>query len=189
MQQPPTPQLTHMAVFATDLPRMQAFYQQVLGLVVSDQGISRNLGVELIFMTADPEKHHQFVLVSGRAPGAPGNVQQISFLVGSLGELRAVHRRALAAGVDKTRCVTHGNAFSTYFADPEGNTVEVYCDTAWYVPQPFGEPIDLERSDAELEAANEALCRATPGFMSRAAWMAEVSGRIRARLAEQRAAA
>ncbi len=184
---PETPQLTHMAVFASNLPAMRRFYAEVLGLVVSDQGASRNLGVDLIFMTADPEKHHQFVLVSGRQPGAPGNVQQISFLVGNLAELRAVHRRALAAGVAKTRCVTHGNAFSSYFTDPEGNTVEVYCDTPWYVPQPFGEPIDLEEDDATLAAANEALCRATPGFMSRAAWMAEVSARIRCRL-EARAA-
>lgn len=175
-------QLTHMAIFATDLPRMQRFYADVLGLVVSDSGHSGNLGVDLVFMTADPEKHHQFVLVSGRAPGAPGNVQQISFLLDSLAELRALHRRALAAGVGRTRCVTHGNAFSAYFADPEGNTIEAYCDTDCYVPQPFGVAVDLERDAAALVAQNEALCRATPGFMTRDAWRAEVKARLSARL-------
>ena len=183
-----SPQLTHMAVFAANLPAMQAFYGKVLGLVVSDHGHSPRLHVDLVFMTADPAKHHQFVLVSGRAPEAPGNVQQVSFLVGNLEELRQVWRRALAAGAEP-RCVTHGNAFSAYFPDPEGNTIEVYCDTPWYVPQPFGVPVDLTRPDAALEAENEALCRATPGFMPRAAWMAEVAGRIRERLAELRTAA
>ncbi len=183
MPKPVAPQLTHMAVFAQDLPGTSKFYAEVLGLVVSDQGRSPNLGVDLIFMTADPEKHHQFVLVSGRKPGEPGNVQQVSFLVDNLEELRAVYRRALAAGVPTSRCVTHGNAFSTYFPDPEGNNIEVYCDTPWYVPQPFGVVVDLTRPDTELEAENEALCRATPGFMPRAAWKAEVASRIRARMA------
>jgi catechol 2,3-dioxygenase len=182
------PQLTHMAVFARDLPAMEAFYADILGLVVSDQGSSANLGVDLVFMTADPDKHHQFVLVSGRSPDAVGNVQQVSFLVNDLATLRQVHDRAVAAGVATPRCVTHGNAFSTYFPDPEGNTIEVYCDTPWYVPQPFGVPIDLGRPDAELAAENEALCRATPGFLPRAEWQAGVAARIRARLAERRAA-
>lgn len=182
------PQLTHMAVFARDLPGMERFYAEVLGLVVSDQGHSSNLDVDLVFMTADPDKHHQFVLVSGRKPEDPGNVQQISFLVDSLATLRAVHGRALAAGVASSRCVTHGNAFSAYFPDPEGNTIEVYCDTEWYVPQPFGVPIDLARPDAALLAENEALCRATPGFLPRAAWQAGVAARIRQKLAERLAA-
>jgi catechol 2,3-dioxygenase len=182
------PQLTHMAVFASDLPAMERFYANILGLVVSDQGRSANLGVDLVFMTADPDKHHQFVLVSGRSPYAVGNVQQVSFLVNSLDALRQVHARAIAAGVATPRCVSHGNAFSAYFPDPEGNTIEVYCDTPWYVPQPFGVPIDLSRADRELQAENEALCRATPGFLPRAEWQAGVAARIRARLAERRAA-
>ncbi len=32
--------------------------------------------------------------------------------------------------------VTHGNAISVYFADPEGNGIEVFCDTPWHVAQP-----------------------------------------------------
>ena len=32
--------------------------------------------------------------------------------------------------------VTHGNAVSVYFKDPEGNGIEIFCDTPWHVPQP-----------------------------------------------------
>jgi catechol 2,3-dioxygenase len=37
-----------------------------------------------------------------------------------------------------------------YFLDPEGNRVELYYRTGYPVPQPHGDPIDLERSDDEL---------------------------------------
>ena len=37
----------------------------------------------------------------------------------------------------------HGNAWSLYFRDPEGNRLEVFCDTQWYVEQPCLEDLDL----------------------------------------------
>jgi hypothetical protein len=39
-----------------------------------------------------------------------------------------------------------------HFLDPEGNTVEVYLDTPWYVPQPHGDPLGLEKSDSQIWA-------------------------------------
>ena len=63
------------------------------------------------------------------------------------------------------RVVTHGNAWSCYFTDPEGNTVEAYLDTPWHVPQPHGAPFDIAAPEAEIVAWTEAHARATPGFM------------------------
>ena len=40
--------------------------------------------------------------------------------------------------------VTHGNALSVYFLDPEGNRVELLIDTPWYVPQPHRLVVDIE---------------------------------------------
>lgn len=178
-----TPQLTHMALYARDCRRLATFYAEVVGLVVSDEGYSERARADFVFMTADPEKHHQFVVVSGRGPDAPTTVNQVSFIVDSLAAVRAVHDRARDAGAKGIRPVSHGNALSVYFEDPEGNTVEIYCDTPWYVPQPFGVPIDLSETDHAIMARTEALCRATPGFKTRAAWIEELSGRIKARLA------
>ncbi len=62
------PQLSHCGVYARDVSKMVDFYTNVVGLVVSDRGISSR-GGELAFMTAAPGHHHQFVIVSGRAPG------------------------------------------------------------------------------------------------------------------------
>ena len=58
------PQLSHCGVYARDVSKMVDFYTNVVGLVVSDRGISSR-GGELAFMTAAPGHHHQFVIVSG----------------------------------------------------------------------------------------------------------------------------
>jgi len=43
------------------------------------------------------------------------------------------------------------------FFDPEGNRIELYYKTGFPVPQPHGDPIDLEQSDDELRREAKAL--------------------------------
>jgi len=93
--------------------------------------------------------------------------------VQTLDHLREARRRALARGATRMRGLNHGNALSIYFADPEDNTVEVYLDTPWYVSQPHGDPLDLERPDTELWAETERTCRADPSFMPAEQWRAQ----------------
>ena len=50
------------------------------------------------------------------------------------------------------RTVTPRDPCSVYFFDPEDNRVELYYTTPYHVRQPFGEPIDLDKPDAELLA-------------------------------------
>ena len=69
------PQLSHCGVYARDVSKMVDFYTNVVGLSSSDRGKRR--GGELAFMTAAPDHHHQFVLVSGRAP--EGSARSTSF--------------------------------------------------------------------------------------------------------------
>ncbi len=38
--------------------------------------------------------------------------------------------------------------------DPEGNGIEIFTDTPWYVPQPHGVPIDLSRPKWRAEVRN-----------------------------------
>jgi catechol 2,3-dioxygenase len=88
-------QLTHVGIYVRDLPRMETFYTQVLGLVVTDKGTSRRGDMRLTFLSASPTVHHQLVLVSGRPEDARfSTVNQVAFTVASLDELREVHRRA-----------------------------------------------------------------------------------------------
>ena len=171
------PQLSHCGIYARDVKRQAAFYTRVLGLVVADAGVNAN-GLEFAFMTAAPDHHHQVVFISGRPERGVTTVNQLSFKVGGLDALKAMFDRVRNEGIEEIRQVCHGNALSFYFADPEGNGIEIYMDTPWYVPQPHGVPIDLSLPDDEIMAAVEKHCRETPGFMPLAAWKAEVQSRL-----------
>lgn len=177
-----TAQLTHFGIHATDLDRMVDFYTRVMGFVISDHGVSRNTGARIVFMTQDPECHHQFVLFDGRpADEGYSPVNQISFRLDSLDTLKGYRKALAAAGISEQRVTDHGNAWALYFKDPEGNPVELYCDSPFYTPQPCGEPLDLDQSNDEILARTEAMCRSRPRFMTREAWMREIQGRLDAR--------
>jgi catechol 2,3-dioxygenase len=162
------PRLAHTGIYVRDLDRMIGFYTQVLGLTVTDRGKAISFDTELAFLSANPEQHHQLALATGRPRDASfSTVMQTSFMVDSLDDLRAIRARALMHGATGMRGTNHGNAWSIYFKDPEGNTVECYLDTPFHVPQPHGDPLDLDKTDAEIVRETEAACRRDPGFMMR----------------------
>jgi catechol-2,3-dioxygenase len=141
--------LGHVGIWTNDLPRMAEFYRDVLGLQVSD---TRDQPVDMVFLSAKPqEEHHETVLMSP-SPAAE-RLQQVSFYVDSLDELRAFYREFQAREVPIDMIVSHGNAVGIYFFDPEGNRCEVYWRTGKVVHPPYFKPIDLSRSDAEIMAA------------------------------------
>ena len=168
---------SHIGLYVTDLPRMAAFYQQALRFTQTDAG---DLGtVQLVFLSRDPNEHHQLVLATGRPADLGFNVvNQISFRVPDLATLRGFHDRLLAQGASDMAPVTHGNAVSVYCRDPEGNRLELFMDTPWYCEQPLREPIDLAQPDDALLAQAEAIARRFPRFMPRAQWQAEVARRM-----------
>lgn len=173
------PQLTHMGINVYDIAAMEAFYTGVLGLAVTDRGVGKTFKAELVFLSSNPASHHQIVLASGRDPGSPSTtINQISFKVANLDELRAMYRRVRDHGVEGLRPLDHGNAWSMYLLDPEGNNVEIYCDSPWYISQPHGEPFDPEASNEELMAATEAVCRNDPNFMTVERWRAQMQVRL-----------
>jgi catechol 2,3-dioxygenase len=169
------PALSHFGIFVEDIDAMTEFYTGVFGLQLTDKGVGKNFKFTLHFLSGSPDHHHQLVLASGRVPGTPSSVMQLSFKVKSLAELRVVRDLALAAGATGLRGMNHGNALSIYFNDPERNTIEVYLDTPWYVPQPHGDPLDIDRPDAEIWAETERNCRADPGFMPVEEWAAKLA--------------
>ena len=98
-------------------------------------------------------------------------------MVQDIDALRRVRSDALRLGATQMRGLNHGNALSIYFADLEGNTVEVYLDTPYYVAQPHGDPLDLEKPDAEIWRETEAICRADPTFLPRDEWQRQFAAR------------
>ena len=172
-----SPRLSHVGLYVRDVETMRAFYTKVLGFVVSDAAEDGRI----TFMSRNPSDHHQVVLVRGRqTEDEVPMVQQVSFNVGTLANVQKVYRKVKEAHckVIDPRC--HGNAWSVYFSDPEGNRIEMFCDTPWYVPQPLGFEIDLDKSEDELYRETEAICRAKPGFKPMEEWRADIAAKIAA---------
>lgn len=164
------PLLTHAGIYVRDLARMTRFYTEIMNLHISDRGHGFSMPVNIVFLTADPTKHHQFILAEGRKDDGPSTVNQLSFKVQSLDELREMHQRVKGEGVKQLRSINHGNAWSVYFEDPEGNTVEIYMDTPWYVSQPHGDLLDLSLPNEEIFKLSEAMCRNDANFMPVGEW-------------------
>ena len=169
---------SHVGLFVADLAKMVDFYTRVLGLVISDRA-QRKDGGEIVFMTLDPREHHQVVFASGRPADLPYNmIQQLSFRAESLSALREVYAALKREPIVELGPLSHGNAISAYFRDPEGNRLEVFVDTKWHVPQPCAEPVDLTRSEEEILAFVERQVAVLPGALARADWEHERSAQF-----------
>jgi catechol-2,3-dioxygenase len=172
---------SHVGMFVEDLEGIVDFYQRYMGFAVSDEGTYFGSG-RIVFMTRDPEEHHQIVFANVPSEKARTVVQQLSFKVESLAALKGYHRRLANAPIihegPNLGCVSHGNAVSKYFRDPAGNRVEIFFDTPWYVNQPMRMMIDLSLPDDQLWKIIEDHARAQPGFTTREAWQADLKAKI-----------
>src|SRR3546814_17587325 len=79
-----------------------------------------------------------------------------SFRMASIADLRDMHGRLKAAGYtdEQMLCGNHGIGWSIYFPDPEGNLLECFVDSEWYVDQPVLTPLDFSQSDEEIGRAH-----------------------------------
>jgi catechol 2,3-dioxygenase len=163
-------QFSHVGIYVTDLAKMTDFYHRVLGFPITDEGPLH--GAQMVFFSRNPREHHQVVLVAGR-PDDHGNkvINQLSFRVASLREVQDFYRRIRTADeASDIHPICHGHAWSVYFRDPEGNRLEVYTDTPWYVHQPVREVMDFDLPEEELLRRTEAVCRTLPGFATAEEW-------------------
>jgi catechol-2,3-dioxygenase len=172
---------SHFGLFVSDSARMEDFYRRFLGFTVTDRGqLEGPRGkMDLVFLSRDPDEHHQIVLVSGR-PADPGFsvVNQISLKADSLATLQDFYRRLGGEQVTEVAPITHGNALSVYFRDPEGNRIELFVDTPWHVDQPLRVAAPFDPPEQELMAWAERHARTLPGFRTRAEWRAEMARRM-----------
>lgn len=162
--------LSHVGIVVSDFDRMVEFYKGALGLVVTD-----SIPGKLVFMTTQIEDHHQIVLEAGRPDGIRSRdlLNQVSFQLETLEELRDAYQRVTALGATEVSPVTHGTAWGLYFKDPEGNRLEMFVETPWYIAQPHLTNIDLTKPAAQIYAETEALCRADPTFTTVEEWRAK----------------
>jgi catechol 2,3-dioxygenase len=181
----PNLMFSHMGLSVKDVPRMERFYTQVLGFTVTDRGHAG--GMDLVFLSRSPEDHHQIVLASGRPAELPVNtanpqfgpsINQISFKMASIDDLRDIHARLLEVGTTNLFPANHGVAWSIYAHDPEGNNLEFFVDTQWYITQPFLIPLDFTQSNDEIVSLTRSMCETSEGYQPYSQWRAKVAVRM-----------
>jgi len=127
-------ELGHVVLRVADLERSERFYGEVLGLPVCarlDQG-----GMKMVFFTLGD--HHDLALAEVGAGARPAGetsvgLHHVAFKIGTtIDELREARDTLVAAGVTPVP-IDHEVTKSLYFADPDGNGIEVYVDVsdAW----------------------------------------------------------
>ncbi len=176
---------SHIGIYVRDIARMEAFYTRFMGFTITDRGDldSPNGKVSLLFLSRDPNEHHQLVLATGRPENSGFNtVNQMSFRVDSLATLRALYngmvKGDMRGEMSEVSPACHGNALSVYVRDPEGNRLELFVDTPWYVNQPMRVPFDFSLDDAGLWDWAERHARSLPGFRPRSEWVKEMAQKM-----------
>lgn len=168
------PRLTlgHATIGVENLDEMVDFYCNVLGFHVTNRGAPAPGAAEMAFLCQDPTAHHQIVLVGGAARADHGFVlgDHLAFRTGSLDDLRAISQRLTEAGIDGAIPISHGNAWSVYFNDPEGNGLECFVDSPFHVAQPYGAGLDLDRPDDEIEQDTRSKIEELPEFQPFDTW-------------------
>jgi catechol 2,3-dioxygenase len=119
----------HVVLRVRDLARSVPFYTDVLGL----REVGR-YGPDMVFFSAGRGNHHDLAVqaIGTQAPGAAAGavgLEHVALKIGdSLDTLRAAKAHLEAAGVTIIRMENHVVANSIYFADPDGNELEIYVD-------------------------------------------------------------
>ena len=118
--------LGHVVMNVSDLDASLAFYTRVTGAEVVSALPEQNIA----FLSLG-EQHHDIALVQ-RATGAPPEPTQpglvhMAWQLGDFTDLQAAHKELTAAGI-KLEPIQHNITNSLYMKDPDGNTVELYCD-------------------------------------------------------------
>jgi len=121
-------QLGHVVIKVRDRDRAEQFYGGVLGLPI----VARRDRPPMTFFSLG--NHHDFavVAVGDDGPSSPANAPglfHIAFRVGeSIEDLREAKAHLEANGVKIQMVADHTVTWSVYFADPDGNGLEMYVD-------------------------------------------------------------
>lgn len=173
----------HASLYVQDMAKEVDFFTRVMGFVESDPVNAGEDYPDTVYLTRDSSEFDQLVLIAGRPETTFGktNLQQLSFYVESLDEVRAAEK-TLNSEPEVTRIIPrcHGNAWSVYFHDPENNRLEIYCWTPWQCAQPHGWEIDFSMSNEEIHKITLEAVEKDPTHKPVAEWGAVISSKLSA---------
>lgn len=148
--------LAHVVLRSSQFDALVNWYTVVLGMTTAFSDGN------LAFLTYDEEHHRIAVLnIPGLKPQTEGvaGVHHMAFTYASLSDLVATYERLDKAGIRPVTCMNHGPTTSMYYADPDGNQVELQVDNYdtveeagkfFYSPAFAKNPIGVDFEPAEL---------------------------------------
>lgn len=154
--------LAHFVLRTSRFREVIDWYKTVLGA----EPAFENDG--LAFLSYDEEHHRVAVLnMPGLAEQAPGvaGFHHAAFTYDSLADLLATYKRLRDRGITPIYPINHGPTTSMYYADPDGNQIELQIDnfdniedaTKFFYSEAFAEnPIGVEFDPEELVRRFEA---------------------------------
>lgn len=131
MYKPNPNKLGHLVLKVNDVQASVKFYQEVVGLEVSDWIDDR-----MVFLRAS-EDHHDLALLQlpadqiGKLNAEQSRLEHFSYHVDSIDEINRIASMLQQRGIEIDRGVgKHGPGENTFivFKDPDGNNVEFYSD-------------------------------------------------------------
>lgn len=131
MYKPKPTKLGHMVLKVRDIHRSVEFYQEVVGLEVSDW-----IDSHMVFMRASSD-HHDLALLQilphqlDKQDPEQSRIEHFSYHVESIEEIKKIAEMLQQRGIEIDRGVgRHGPGDNTFivFKDPDGNNVEFYSD-------------------------------------------------------------
>jgi catechol 2,3-dioxygenase len=127
VEHPYSAKIGHAHLKGRDLDRAVAFYKRFLKLAVKERVTDR-----YVFLTGGAF-HHEIALqrVASNAPAPPPTgtgLYHVAFEVPSKHDFATAYAALTAAGVT-VATVDHFISWAMYFDDPDGNGLEIYCDT------------------------------------------------------------
>lgn len=143
--------LGHVVLYVRNLQASMDFYQQVVGLEVTDKVFNDRAAV-----LTGGSTHHELLLIEvGNAPGPLQGrrigLYHIGWCIGdTLDQLQKAKKRAETFGATIDGMSDHTISFSLYLRDPDDNEIELYVDNPaidWrtsdeWMQQPV-KPLDL----------------------------------------------
>jgi catechol 2,3-dioxygenase len=120
----------HVNLRVADQEVSKRFYSDVLGFLIAEEdpehgGVFMTLGHN--FHTLDIGQHPSPADAPRPQRGQIG-LAHIAFQVGTYAALREAHLHLVNHGVQIMRAANHVNQRSIYFADPDGNVLEIYYE-------------------------------------------------------------
>ncbi len=117
--------LAHVVLRTSQFSALVDWYQTVLGAKIAFSNGA------LAFLCYDEEHHRIAVLnIPGlqRQPEGIASVHHFAFTYATLADLVATYERLGRVAIRPVLCINHGPTTSMYYADPDGNQVELQVD-------------------------------------------------------------